>query len=133
MASAVNCKYLRTVERLSRSKRVLRGGFLFSTLPPSDRIGLERFPFFDYQYYLTFMIPRFLDIIQALHFHTLMATDKDVGTPRVFLARHGLPSLKPTAIPQANTLYRSDRVEHEREVNNFSCLCANSTRSGDKL
>lgn len=63
---------------------------------------------FDSQLFLTFMISRFLVIIQVLLFHTLMAADKDAGTPRVFLARHGLPILESIVIPHANTLYRSD-------------------------
>lgn len=38
------------------------------------------------------IVPRFLTH-PALNFHTYaqMATDKDAGTPRIFLARHGLP------------------------------------------
>lgn len=54
--------------------------------------------------------------------------DKDAGTPRVFLARHGLPILDSTAVPYAKTLYRSDRVEHEREVDSFSNVFAQTLR-----
>lgn len=84
------------------------------------------------EHFLTFRVPRFLDIIPCTFMHPWPPT-KMLAHLAFSLLVMVLEILISAAMPHANMLHRSDRVEHEREVNIFNCLCANPMRSGDKF
>ena len=126
VASTVIFKSLRIVDRLSGSKRVPRGDFFVPMLPQINWRGFH-FRLAAFSDLCDTPLPRHHSSIALSHTH------KDAGTPHLFLARHGLSILESIIVPHAKTLYRSDWVEHEREVNVSRYLCEKPTRSGDNV